>query len=246
MNLQDTLWYISPFFYTSRSDIQMIFFFNKITLLTTLTVSFSRRTLNYLNNRSIKRRFVFYITFINWKHKWSKLVKRRIYVILHSIFVWSNNHSMSHIIKDLLNVSQLEFHPPFVIPKVDWGIEIWSLSLLLNGSKTLGEIGRPFGCAVCIKCAIASGQNADVKSDASCKESATLFARYEPLQQLFVGCVNNLLQDKIVLPIQYTLIFQWQFKFPQPSSLMASIETCSNYCELVLVLNMHEIFAAWR
>ena len=29
-----------------------------------------------------------------------------------------------------------------------------------------------------------SGQNGDVTSDASCKESATLFARYEPLQQL--------------------------------------------------------------
>ena len=58
-------------------------------------------------------------------------------------------------------------------PKGDWGIEIWSLGLLPTGSKTLAEVGRPFGCAGCIT----SGQKGDVKSDASCKESATLFAR---------------------------------------------------------------------
>ena len=62
-------------------------------------------------------------------------------------------------------------------PKGDWGIEIWSLGLLPTGSKTLAEVGRPFGCAGCIKFAVTSGQKGDVKSDASCKESATLFAR---------------------------------------------------------------------
>ena len=62
-------------------------------------------------------------------------------------------------------------------PKGDWGIEIWSRGLLLTGSKTLAEVGRPFGCAGCIKFVVTSRQKGDVKSDASCKESATLFAR---------------------------------------------------------------------
>ena len=60
--------------------------------------------------------------------------------------------------------------PPY--PKGDWAIEIWSLGLLPTGSKTLVEVRRPFGCAGCIKFAVASGQNGDVKSDASCKKSA--------------------------------------------------------------------------
>ena len=62
-------------------------------------------------------------------------------------------------------------------PKGDWGIEIWSPGLLPTCSKTLAEVGRPFGCAGCIKFAVTSGQKGDVKSDASCKEGATLFAR---------------------------------------------------------------------
>ena len=62
-------------------------------------------------------------------------------------------------------------------PKGDWGKEIWSLGLLPTGSRTLAEVVRPFGCAGCIKFAVTSGQNGDVKSDVSCKESATHFAR---------------------------------------------------------------------
>ena len=48
----------------------------------------------------------------------------------------------------------------------DWGIEIWSLGLLPTGSKTLAQVGGPFGCAGCIKFAFTSGQKGDVKSDA--------------------------------------------------------------------------------
>ena len=59
-------------------------------------------------------------------------------------------------------------------PKGDWGIEIWSLGLLSTGSKTLTKVGRPFGCAGCIKFAVTSGQNWDFKFNVSCKESATL------------------------------------------------------------------------
>ena len=76
-----------------------------------------------------------------------------------------------------------------------------------TGSKTLAEVGRSFGCAECIKFVATSGQNGDVKSDASCKESITLFAREEPLQQLVQGSVCGLLQCKISVPIQYTRIF---------------------------------------
>ena len=63
------------------------------------------------------------------------------------------------------------------LPKGDWGIEMWSLGLLPTGSKTLAEVGRPFGCTGYIKFAALSGQNGDVKSDASCKKSGALFAR---------------------------------------------------------------------
>ena len=52
-------------------------------------------------------------------------------------------------------------------PKGDWGIEICSLGLLLTGSKTLAELGRLFGCSGCIKFAVTSGQNEDVKSEVS-------------------------------------------------------------------------------
>ena len=62
-------------------------------------------------------------------------------------------------------------------PKGDWGNEMWSLGLLPTGSKTFAEKKRPFGCAGFIKLAGTSGQNGNAKSDASCKESATLFAR---------------------------------------------------------------------
>ena len=47
-------------------------------------------------------------------------------------------------------------------PKVDWGNEIWSLGLLPTDSKTLAEVGRPFGCAGCIKSSVTSGQKGDV------------------------------------------------------------------------------------
>ena len=62
-------------------------------------------------------------------------------------------------------------------PKGDWGIEIWPLGLFTTGSKTLAEVGGPFGCAGCINFEVTSGQAGDVISDASFKESATLFAR---------------------------------------------------------------------
>ena len=64
----------------------------------------------------------------------------------------------------------------YCLNKGDWGNNIWSLGLLLTGIKTFAKVGRPSGCAGRIKFAVMSGQNGDVKSDASCKESATLFA----------------------------------------------------------------------
>ena len=38
------------------------------------------------------------------------------------------------------------------------------------------------------------------------------------------GSVGGLSQDKISVPIQYILNFEWQSKFPHPSSLIAQLQ----------------------
>ena len=49
------------------------------------------------------------------------------------------------------------------------------------------------------------------------------FQLKNPYNNKFEGSVGGLLQGKISVSIQYTLIFQWQSKFPRPSSRTVSI-----------------------
>lgn len=54
-----------------------------------------------------------------------------------------------------------------LISEGNYRIETWS-------SAGLAKVGRPFGCAGCIKYATTSSQNGDVKFDAPCRESVAL------------------------------------------------------------------------
>ena len=108
-------------------------------------------------------------------------------------------------------------------PKGDWGIEIWSLGLLPTGSKTLAEVGRPLAVRD-----VSSSQSRPVRLGTlnpmpRVKRVPRSLHVKNPCNNSFEGSVGGLLQGKISVPIQYTLIFQWQSKFPRPFSQMASI-----------------------
>ena len=118
----------------------------------------------------------------------------------------------------------------YCLNKGDWGINIWSLGLLLTGIKTLAKMGRPSGCAGRI-----SSQSCPVRMGMlnlmpRVKRVPRSLHFKNPCNNSVEGFIGGLLQGKISVPIQYTLIFQWQSKFCQPSFPMASIMTIPTYC----------------
>ena len=130
----------------------------------------------------------------------------------------------------------------------NWGLEIWSLGLLPTGSKTLAEVGRPFGCAGCIKFAVTSGQKGTLNPMLCVKRVPRSLHVKNPCNNSFEGSVGSLLQGKISVPIQYTSFSSGSPNFPDhhPRWPLLYQPTYCIYCELVLVLNMHEIFATGR
>ena len=130
------------------------------------------------------------------------------------------------LVQKLLLIHRFRFHP--------WNICLFVFVFLLNASATNNYTKGDWGIRNMCTWSSSYRQLNACQSGASvwlcCMYQVCSHVQSEWTRQLFDGSVGGLLQGKISVPIQYTLILQWESKFPRPWTRMSSIMTRPTYC----------------